>query len=303
MNISKTSFVAQMITRFKHIKQLYPNRINAALAMQFVKDFKMYFESLYVLDIANGKCRKLPYLSSAQTNISTFKRILIDEGLASKLFVMDLRLPKEDSLLLKKAKNANKLHKAIDLPEIPTDAMIIDCRKLLIHKNPYLRLIALAYLTGRRTAELLCSMTFNAPREQHHTHSKYWSEVTGVCKQRADDLDPLISREVPLLVDRKEVVACLTQLRLDLPCVSVRQVNVKYGKPIQRAIKRYVPIIGNIHAMRSFYAFTCFEYMNERNCSLPRLAADYLCHKTLSDTIITYLSFRILCEKSIDFSI
>lgn len=268
-------------------------------AEAFCEDFHRHYKALYD---ASRVVRKLPHLSCVQTSLSEFKRRLCDANLATPEFLAGLRLSAEDMRILKKAKARNAHKGAIDLPSIDADQMVLDCRKLLTDPSPYLRLLALACLTGRRTAELLFCMSFNPPLQKHHTHSKFWSNVTGICKQRRDDEDPLISREVPLLVERTAVNACLAGVRRDLPVGSIKEVNRRYGKRISRTMRKHAPVIGNIHSFRRFYALTAFEFFNERHCSLARLSADYLCHKTMSSTVLTYLSFRIKTGGRLDFS-
>ena len=70
---------------------------------------------------------------------------------------------------------------------------------------------------------------------------------------------------------------------------------------IQTAQDKFVPMIKNIHQFRKFYVFSCFEYFNENHCSIARLAADYLAHKTMSETVLTYLNFRVVVDKSLSF--
>ena len=295
---TKKSIVGIISHEWRRVYKTDRSRITKAFAMQMVNEIKKHHDALAI----QKPVRRLPALCSAQTSISTLKRIVADENLASPTVLDCLKLSVDDHVLIQQAKSRNRRDAAIDLPVVDCDQLIIDSRNLLKHRNPYLRLLALACLTGRRTAELIYTMSFNPPRLSHSTHEKYWAEITGICKQRATDDNPLVSCEVPLLVSRELVVKTIEQLRKELVCTSARQVNAKFGKPIQRVIKRFAPTIGNIHKFRSFYALTCHEYFNERNCSLARLASDYLAHKTMSDTVLSYLSFRVDCKRTLDFS-
>jgi hypothetical protein len=100
-------------------------------------------------------------------------------------------------------------------------------------------------------------------------------------------------REVPLLADRFVINKTISEIRKKLPVSSIEQVNRLYAKNISRAVHKSCPELGKLHEFRKFYAATCFHYFNERRCSLPRIAADYLGHKTMSETVLTYLSARI----------
>ena len=288
-----------MATEWRKAHRSDRTRITKAFAAQMVNEIKKHHQRL-----ANtGKAgRRLPFLCSAQTSVSNLKRIIADENLAPVAVIDCLKLSLEDNLLIQAAKSKNRRDAAIDLPIVDCDQLIRDSRILLKHKNPYLRLLALACLTGRRTAEIMYTMTFNPPRQPHGTHERYWTEISGICKQRSTDENPIVACEVPLLAPRDVVILAVQQLRKDLVCTSTRHVNALLGKPISRAIKRVAPVIGNIHKFRSFYALTCNEYFNERNCSLARLASDYLGHKTMSETVLAYLSFKVDCKRGLDFT-
>jgi hypothetical protein len=283
-------FVDSMIEKYVKLHATDNQCVDASLGIQFKQEFDNHYKQLWDRDIAKERVRKLPHLSSVQTNLSHFKRRLRDLMLVPVPFLKELRMTYTETRVLQTARNNTARMKAIDLPLVDADKFISDCRVLLYRKDPYIRVMALACLTGRRTAELLFSMTFNPPRDEHFTHSRY------------DDTDPLVSREIPMFVDRLTVVDAVTQLRQDLPCRTVQDVNAKYGKGIQRIMYKYAPTINNIHGFRKMYVLTCFDYFNERHCSIVRLASDYLCHKTLSDTVLTYLSCRVKVDKSLDFS-
>jgi hypothetical protein len=310
----RKNFVNIMVGKFTGIKAKDPNLVGPVLGQAFSDEFKKHYKNLFDQAIKRGKKRRITYLSSMQSSLSNFKRLLLDEnkkntridfeehqGFAE--FLKNLRLSKEDMRTLQTAKRQNVHAKSIDLPEISGDAIIKDCRLLLKKENPYLRLIGVACLTGRRMAEIMHSMTFEQPTEPHFTNQKYWTRISGICKQRVNDPDPIRYREVPLLGKRQDILRCIQSIRAELPASSVRDVNKRYGKSIQRAMRKYCPEIGNLHQFRKFYVLACFHYFNERNCSLPRLAADYLGHKTLSDTVITYLNFRMKPMGALNFKL
>jgi hypothetical protein len=295
------SFVKKAKLKIIAISTQHPERINGALALALVQEFREYFKAKYDQDVKNNKVRKTCHLSSTQTALSSLKKIMQDEGITNTQFCKQLHLTRDEGRQIKITKVARLREQSIDIPTINAEPIIEDCRALLQHPNKFLRLIACACLSGRRTAELLYTMSFHPPKLDHETHARFWTEITGICKQRGDDADPLVAREIPLLIEREKLVACLKKLRLELPCDSVQQVNSKYGKQIQRTMHKFVPMIKNIHQFRKFYVFTCFEYFNEHHCSIARLAADYLAHKTMSETVLTYLNFRVIVNKSLIF--
>lgn len=279
----RVNFVSTMVNKYKAGK-------NLPLPREVVGAFTEYYGKKYDRDIKNGKRRKLSCLSSIQTNLSQFKREMRELG-ASEQWLKGIHMDNKDTSSLIREKSLNVRANSIDLTVVNGDNMIKDCRKLLDNSNIYLQLIALACLTGRRTAELLFSTKFGPPGETHFTDSKYWSCITGILKQRGEDRTKC--REIPLFVSRSRVNLALERVRANLPVSDIKDVNKLYGKSISRAMKKYCPEIGNIHQFRKFYALMCFHYFNERHCSLPRLASDYLGHKTMSDTVLTYLNFRV----------
>lgn len=277
-----------------------PLRLTPEYAQTIVDEFHTYFK-----ERADNytRVRKMPYLATVQTSLSNLKKKLRLAGLPDE-FLQHLRLNKEDSSQLIAAKAQSVVVRSIDLLTVESDPVVIDCRNMLSHPDAYLRLIALAALTGRRTAELLFCATFEAPLEKHKTADRYWACVRGFCKQRHDAVEPPLVRDVPLLESRERVCAAIESVRKDLPARTIEEVNAKYAKPIQRRMIKYLPAaIKNIHNLRKFYALTCFQYFNDRSCSLPRFASEVLGHKTMSGTVITYLSFHVTCQHSLNFRV
>jgi integrase len=241
-------------------------------------------------------------LATVQSSLSNLKKRLRLQGVDPE-FLKHLHMSKEDSSTLIQAKAQSVVTRSIDLPTVDADAIVLDCRALLNHKDPYLRVIALACLTGRRTAELLFCASFEPPKEKHTTAERYWASVTGFCKQRHDAVEVMV-RDVPLLDSRERICAAIEGVRRELPVDNIAEVNSKYAKGIQRRMNKYMPAaIKNIHALRKFYAMTTFHYYNQRNCSLARFTSEVLGHKQLSSTVITYLSFIVDCAKSLNFRV
>ena len=286
-------------------------------ASQIVRNFIAYYERLAKVDQIKNRERKGMGLMSAQTYLSKFKQTLRKEDPSiSNSFLDLLHLSKDQNRRIIAFKNKKVHENAIGLPSVDGDSMIKNCRECLTTSNdPYKQLIALACLTGRRVSELLVTIKFSPPREQHKsTSSAYWTSATGFLKQRNNDPQRVIRREVPLLAHRTTINKTLKQVRIALglghykgsewkPVVSVTQANKKYAKQTSRKIRKYCDVICNIHQFRKFYALVCFKYFNENNCSLPRVASDYLGHKTVSSTILTYLNFRVINIGSLKFNI
>ena len=275
-----------------------PQRLTPEYAERIVKDFHVYFKERADQQTRE---RKMPYLATVQTSLSNLKKRLRLEGVSDE-FLQHLHLNKQDSVQLIAAKAQSVVVRSIDLPTVNCDHIVLDCRKLLSDKNPYLRLIALAALTGRRTAELLFCASFEPPKDAHKTAERYWACVRGFCKQRHDSNEPAMVRDVPLLESRDRICAAIESVRRELAVDSIEQVNAKYAKPIQRHMMKFMPAaIKNIHNLRKFYALTCFNYFNDRACSLPRFASEVLGHKTMGSTVITYLSFHVVCDNTLNF--
>ena len=285
-------------------------------AKQLVNNFLTYYERLSVRDRQKQIKRKNSCLMTAQTYLSLFKKKLAQQDSSiPPQFLKQLRLNKEQHASIVKAKN-EKLHaNAINLPSVNADLIIKDCRSCLAtSQDPYKKLIALACLTGRRVSELLVTISFDPPKNRHtSTHLKYWSHVTGFLKQRSKDPDRVISRELPLFDSRTNIVQALRFVREQLgtgsytgqswaPTITVQEANRKHAKPVSRSMRKHCNVICNIHQFRKFYALACFHYFNENHCSLPRLASDYLGHKSVSSTILTYLNFRVENLGSLQFN-
>lgn len=289
----KKSFVNEMLDQYMEFKQRAPGKIDEQLAEKFSRMFVKYFDKLYQDDIKRGKTRKQPGLASAQTALSVFKKHVIQSGEKNLKFIDGLHLTLDEMNQVIKARQETVKKKGIDLPTLKADAIIEDCRDFLSKDNPYLQVMALACLTGRRMAEIILTVQFNPPKEKHYTDSIYWTSVTGLLKKRLNDGEVEKAIEIPLLAPRPQIIQALKQVRDKLPASSVEQVNAKYGKNVARTMKQYCKNVGNLHQFRKFYVMCCYKYFNERKCSLPRLASDYLGHKTLGNTVLTYLNFRV----------
>lgn len=296
------SFVDKQIEQYHTFaldKHKYDEKTIQRLADTFVARFITYYKDRYDQDIARGRKRKSHYLHVSQSALSRFKNHLIDKG-APYLFTQHLHLSAEQVVTIMHL-NAEKLQRnAIDLVQLPGDAIIQDLREFLRSSEPYKILIALAGLTGRRAAELLVTIKFDTPQEPHFTNTAYWTLASGFLKKRKGS--PMLYREIPLLERRDVINNALHRVRQLLPATTVHEANIKYSTSTAEYMKKYCPTIGKLHQFRKFYALVCFHYFNDRNCSLPRLASDYLGHKTMSATILTYLNINVRGLGSLDFS-
>jgi hypothetical protein len=294
-----TRFVHDAFDQTLALHHSAPQRLTREYADQIVKEFHAYFKERADM---HPRERKMTHLATVQSSLSNLKKRLRLQGVDPE-FLKHLHMNKEDSSTLIQAKAQSVVTRSIDLPTVDADAIVLDCRALLNHKDPYLRVIALACLTGRRTAELLFCASFEPPKEQHTTAERYWASVTGFCKQRHDAVEVMV-RDVPLFECRNRICAAIEGVRRELPVDNIAEVNSKYAKGIQRRMNKYMPAaIKNIHALRKFYSLTAFNYFNQRNCSLARFASEVLGHRAMGPTVLTYLSFSVDCAKSLNFRV
>ena len=303
--MGKGNFVEIMFQKYKfnHANKMFIGTLSDAQEAQLIVDsFINHYRDLYNSDMRKGVPRKLSWRSSAQTYLSKFRRKVKENG-AHEEFLSLLHLPSPQSIELMKEKQENVRKSAIDLPLIQGDAWITDCRSYLEHPDWYLRVIAVAALTGRRESEIILTCEFEKPREKHYTDSKYWSNVTGILKQRPGDPDAVREREIPLLAERTRIRACVASIRKQSRAITESDVNRVYASGIARRMHRHCPEMRTLHEFRKFYAASCFWYFNERNCSLPRAASDYLGHKKMAEAVLTYLSIRVEGLGSLNFGI
>jgi hypothetical protein len=282
----KPGFVARMLAKHQYTPDLD--------AAAIVAEFHAYFRELERKARARGMKTRGTYLGSVQYALSRFKTTMK----APADFKKHLHLSREDTLKLAKEKEARLRNHSIDLVAIQGDTTVLHCRELLTHPDFSLKVIAVACLTGRRMAEIVTTIKLEPPRERHFTNAAYWACASGFVKQRG--LDACL--DIPLFATRNEINMCIKALRAQCGPVALSEVNALVGKKIARAMHKYCPEIGNIHAFRKFYVLMCNHYFNERHCSLPRLGADYLGHRNMSETMLTYLNFRITGVGQLNFS-
>lgn len=277
------NFVDQMLTKYnQNTKTVAPQEI--------VDEFLTYFKARYDEQVGRGRKRQISHLATAQTSLSRFKKRLQ----APVQFKSALHLTREDMAVLSNEK-AQNLHKgSIDLVPIHGDQTVNDCRTLLDSPLLVLRIIALACLTGRRMAEIVLTAHFNPPKEPH-ARPEYWASIHGMVKQRESDRDRVI--EAPLFEHRSRIVLVQNEVKREAKEMGVKtieDVNMLLGKPVARAMHRFCPSVNHVHAFRKLYVLLCDHYFNERNCSLPRISADYLGHKMVSRNDLPYMTVRVV---------
>jgi hypothetical protein len=236
-------------------------------------------------DQKTGRKRKSSYLASAQTYLSHYKKRVV----APDEFKRKLHLTKQESDQLNVQRISTLRTNSIDLAAVRGDKIMFDCRNLLTHKSFELKVIAVACLTGRRMTEVVCTLVLDEPKEPHFSNLKYWACASGLLKQRGENR----CFDIPLFAPRQDILNCIQKIRTQCKSIAQEDVNRRIGKRIARAMKKYCPEIDHIHNFRKLYIMMAMHYFNERHCSLPRLASDYLGHKGISETVLTYLNFEL----------
>lgn len=283
------SFVDKMIVKFDSEFPLKSGE-------EFVELFKTYFKNL--AENSTTK-RKTSYLNSAQSYISIFKKkLMLREPAVSQQFTNALKLNATDTKQLLREKAQRVHNSSTRLVAVNGDQLIKDGRNFLLSENKYENLIGLAIVTGRRCGELLFSATLRPPTSKHSTHTKYWCRVNGLLKKRGKQCADI---EVPFLAPLKLVLTTIIAVRRQFPCLNQEDANKKYARGIANNVKRLFPKIGKIHRFRNLYAALCFHYFNENNCSIARIASEYLGHESTSATVLTYLNSILRDMGSIDF--
>lgn len=265
---------------------------------KLVRVTKRYFKTLYQEHQRQGRKRESSYLSSTQTALSRIKTTLRGMGVAEGE-LQKIRLAADDTRELLQSKSRRVHERGVNLPQVPADSIILDCRDIIrSSESPkYFKVIALAALTGRRLVEIMYTIKLNAPKLKHKTHSKYWCCFKGMAKQRGFDA----CIECPLLACRSDIQKCLKDVRssFEAPPKQLSEaekrawINDKHGKPVSRCMRKYCSQVGKLHNFRKFYAATAYRYHNDTDASLSRFASDVLGHRQTSSSVLTYMNFRI----------
>lgn len=263
-------------------------------AEDVVNIFREFYQSQEQKAKQKGLIRKSSWIASAQSALSKYK----SKVNAPPEFKKDIHLSREEMIVCNNEKSNTLRDHSIDIKTIHGDEVVLDCRKLLKSKDVCLKIIAVACLSGRRMTEIISSVEFGPPAEKHFTNLKYWSCVTGLLKQRGDNK----CFDVPLFEERDKIIEAVKEIREQTQHITKENVNKLMAKKISSAMHKYAPQIGKIHNFRKFYALMAFQYFNDRNCSLPRVASDCLGHKSLDESILTYLNFKVDNTGSLKFT-
>lgn len=168
--------------------------------------------------------------------------------------------------------------------------------------DPFEAVVALAILTGRRTSEILLTISIHAPlyddpKNPRKTHEQYWASMRGFLKHKKE-VRGQIRRDIPLLATRKSIVKGLRYVREKLPAKSVPEINRRYSTQLNRRVQTLCGQLGTIHKARRLYGLLCHHYFrSEINpghiMSLPRVVAHVLGHTNLSPTSLPYMNMDL----------
>lgn len=285
---------------FDEIRNENLGSCNAEKGNAYREKILEYYKNLYEI---NAERRTSSWRSTVQVVLSRLKKKIKAHDYPHE-FCNVFRLSAEDNRKLRDERQAQVYKKSIGLEEIHAEAVVLETRQILRDYlndkvSPYLAIVALGALTGRRTVEILLTGDFDPPKEHHFTDEKYWCHFSGVAKRR--DYERKLRRDIPLLDEREVIVAVVNKVREALNIVrgttTNETINKRFAKPISRAIQPR-SVIQKMHDFRKFYCCTAFIYFNDNNCSLPRFAANNLMHKDMNSSVITYLASRIKVEKN-----
>lgn len=197
---------------------------------------------------------------------------------------------------------------------IPGDLYVRQATELLkyiiiTNGDRFEAVVCLAILTGRRSSEILRTIsvrqpTKDDPKDLRKTHEQYWTCMCGFLKHKSG---VKIKRIIPILAPRKLVVQGIKYIRERMPSKSVSECNSRYSTQINRAVKRLCPELNNLHAARRLYALLCHHYFRKeimpgKTMSLPRTVSYVLGHTNLTKTSITYMNIDLKEVGSIDFT-
>lgn len=178
--------------------------------------------------------------------------------------------------------------------------------------DPFEAVVALAILTGRRSSEILRSISVRSPlyinaQNPRSTHEQYWASMRGFLKHKPG---VRIRRDIPLLGSRHSIVRGLKYVRDRLPSTGVQNCNSRYSTQINRRVKNLCGELKTLHTARRLYALMCHHYFKSdinpgETMSLPRVVAYVLGHTNLSKTSLTYMNIDLddACLRGLDFTV
>ena len=271
------------------------------LMANFVESLRMYFKHAAKLHAEAGKIRKTTWLNSFQSALSLFRRAL-KECLVPVTQLRFLGLSKEEKRTLENEKLARLEKGSENVVKIDGFELVSAARKLLSSDDPAELVIALAALTGRRSAEILVSGAFNVPQKIYR-RPHYWCKFTGILKQREHDKDKIISRDIPLLAKRADICEAIARVRDLWPATTAHEANKLYSSEISKKMKTLFPLVGKLHTFRKTYCPITYEHFNDDlKFSLPRFASEVLTHKSIhGGRLLTYLNVNVNNTQKISF--
>ena len=301
-NVMTTWVKSRKFNIVRYLVDIYFKYIRHWLMANFVQSLRLYCQHIADLDLAGNRERKTTWLNSFQCCLSLFRRQLKERNVHYHLLKY-VRMSRQEKYLLEKQKR-ERLEKASEnVSKLDGADVITRARTLLQSEDPATVVICLAALTGRRMSELILSGNFGPPQNTKWARPTYWSNFTGVLKQREWDKDKVNFREIPLLAPRQDINEAIERLRDLWPATSNAEVNKLYSSRVSKKMKELFPQIGTLHTFRKVYCpITYFHFNDELNFSLPRFASEVLAHKSIhGGRLLTYLNVNVTNLENIEF--
>jgi hypothetical protein len=154
--------------------------------------------------------------------------------------------------------------------------------------DPKELLVALAFVTGRRTAEIMLTGKFErvAIRAKGGSSQHFKACFSGQVKAGLRDTERCYN--IPLLAPVEQIITALERLRQRWPLAAgstAAQVNKHYASTAHRAAKKYLqPLhekLGHMHAARQLYAMVSFEVCQPHTYSVHGWIRRVLGHSDL----------------------
>tara|TARA_X000000950_G_scaffold214102_1_gene257548 strand:+ start:465 stop:1487 length:1023 start_codon:yes stop_codon:yes gene_type:complete len=196
-------------------------------------------------------------------------RLIKDAPLVPR-FISELRLThaENEAIRLKSKEQIEKRSQHVAL--IDSDRakeFLMKCNRALCDSSTSAKetLVAVALVTGRRTAEILLTGEFDAPQQlQAETDNEFKACFRGQLK--AGIRDPNRCYTIPLLAPRACVTAAIAKLRARWPLSAgsrVSDVNRRFASTARRAALAHLtelhPSLTHLHAARQLYAIITYH--------------------------------------------
>lgn len=274
----------------------------------------------------NPKCSG--HLCSVQVNLSRLKGSVRSAAKAypriskmvdfmealEKHYLKALRLTAEESSKVRTHRDMRVEAAGSSVVSVPGDRYVRKATELLryilnTNGDPFEAVVALAILTGRRSSEILRTISVRQPLKDdpkglRKTHEQFWARMRGFLKHKPG---VKIMRNIPILAPRKLIVRGLKYVRERLPSTSVQNCNSKYSTQINRRVKTLCAELKNLHTARRLYALLCHHYFRKdiypgEIMSLPKTVAHVLGHTNLTKTSLTYMNIDLHDVGGIDYT-